>query len=66
MRGRRTHRAADCQHVVSVDALCRHRIGRRAIREVLAAAAGGPPDLGALMGVMQRHGLTPAAPVPAS
>jgi quercetin dioxygenase-like cupin family protein len=36
------------------------------IREVLTAAAGGPPDLGALMGVMQRHGLTPAAPVPAS
>ena len=27
---------------------------------VLAAAAGGPPDLGALAGVMRRHGLTPA------
>jgi quercetin dioxygenase-like cupin family protein len=36
------------------------------IRDVLAAAAGGPPDLGALMDVMRRHGLTPATPVPAS
>jgi quercetin dioxygenase-like cupin family protein len=36
------------------------------IRDVLAGAAGGPPDLGALIGVMQRHGLTPAAPVPTS
>jgi quercetin dioxygenase-like cupin family protein len=36
------------------------------IRDVLTAAAGGPPDLGALMGVMHRHGLTPAAPVAAS
>lgn len=35
------------------------------IRDVLGAAAGGPPDIGALLGVMQRHGLTPAAPVPA-
>jgi quercetin dioxygenase-like cupin family protein len=33
---------------------------------VHAAAAGGPPDLGALVEVMQRHGLTPAAPVAAS
>src|SRR3954451_14065036 len=33
------------------------------IRDVLMAAAGGPPDLGALMDVMQRHGLTPVAPV---
>jgi len=33
---------------------------------VLAAAAGGPPDLGALIDVMRRHGLTPAAPMPAS
>jgi quercetin dioxygenase-like cupin family protein len=36
------------------------------IRDDLGAAAGGPPDIGALLGVMQRHGLTPAAPVPAS
>jgi quercetin dioxygenase-like cupin family protein len=36
------------------------------IRDVLTATAGGPPDLGALMGVMQRHGLTPVAPVSAS
>ncbi len=35
------------------------------IRDVLVGAAGGPPDLGALIGVMQRHGLTPAAPLPA-
>ncbi len=34
------------------------------IRDVLVAAAGGPPDLAALIGVMQRHGLTPAAPAP--
>src|SRR3954451_17135977 len=32
---------------------------------VLAAAAAGPPDLAALVEVMQRHGLTPAAPVAA-
>ena len=31
------------------------------IREVLTAAAGGPPDVGALVDVMRRHGLTPAA-----
>ena len=36
------------------------------IRDVLGAAAGGPPDIGALLAVMQRHGLTPVAPVPAS
>jgi quercetin dioxygenase-like cupin family protein len=30
------------------------------LRDVVAA--GGPPDLAAIMGVMQRHGLTPAAP----
>ncbi len=36
------------------------------IRDVLAAAAGGPPDLAALISVMQRHGLTPAAPAPVS
>jgi quercetin dioxygenase-like cupin family protein len=30
------------------------------IRDVLTAAAGGPPDVGALLEVMRRHGLTPA------
>lgn len=30
------------------------------IREVLTAAAGGPPDAATLLGVMRRHGLTPA------
>jgi hypothetical protein len=35
------------------------------IRDVLVAAADGPPDLDALLDVMRRHGLTPAAPVPA-
>jgi quercetin dioxygenase-like cupin family protein len=34
--------------------------------EVLAASAGGPPDLAALAEVMRRHGLTPARPVPAA
>lgn len=34
----------------------------REIGEVLAAAAGGPPDLSAAMEVMRRHGLTPAPP----
>jgi quercetin dioxygenase-like cupin family protein len=29
-------------------------------------AAGGPPDLGALMDVMRRHGLTPAVPAAAT
>ena len=37
-----------------------------AIAGVLAAAAGGPPDVGALVEVMRRHGLSPAAPVAAS
>ncbi len=32
------------------------------IADVLAAAPDGPPDLGALFGVMARHGLTPAVP----
>ena len=32
------------------------------VGEVLAASAGGPPDLAALAGVMRRHGLTPAPP----
>lgn len=35
-----------------------HEVG-----EVLAAAAGGPPDLAAIGEVMRRHGLTPAQPV---
>lgn len=34
----------------------------RDIGEVLAAAAGGPPDRGAMAEVMRRHGLTPVAP----
>ena len=37
-----------------------HEVG-----EVLAASAGGPPDLSALMEVMRRHGLTPAPPTAA-
>lgn len=31
------------------------------IRDVLTAAAGGPPDVQALVDVMRRHGLTPVA-----
>ena len=34
----------------------------REIDEVLAASAGGPPDVAALGEVMRRHGLTPAPP----
>jgi quercetin dioxygenase-like cupin family protein len=34
----------------------------REIGEVLAASAGGAPDLAALGEVMRRHGLTPAPP----
>jgi len=34
----------------------------REIAEVLAASAGGPPDVSALGEVMRRHGLTPAPP----
>ena len=34
----------------------------REIGEVLAASAGGPPDLAAATEVMRRHGLTPAQP----
>jgi quercetin dioxygenase-like cupin family protein len=34
----------------------------REIGEVLAASAGGPPDLAAAVEVMRRHGLTPAPP----
>ncbi|MDX6554276.1 MAG: hypothetical protein QOD86_471 [Miltoncostaeaceae bacterium] len=32
------------------------------LAEVLAASAGGPPDLAAILAVMRRHGLTPAPP----
>jgi quercetin dioxygenase-like cupin family protein len=35
----------------------------RDIAQVLAEAAGGPPDLAALAEVMHRHGLTPAQAV---
>src|SRR5215207_9708940 len=35
----------------------------RDVAQVLAAAAGGPPDLAALAEAMRRHGLTPAQPV---
>ena len=34
----------------------------RDIDRVLAAAAGGPPDVAAVAEVMRRHGLTPARP----
>jgi quercetin dioxygenase-like cupin family protein len=33
----------------------------REVGEILAAAAGGPPDLLALGAVMRKHGLTPAS-----
>ena len=33
----------------------------REVKEVVDAAAGGPPDLAAIGEVMRRHGLTPAA-----
>jgi quercetin dioxygenase-like cupin family protein len=36
------------------------------IAAVLAAAAGGPPDMAAFLDVMRRHGLTPALPAPAA
>jgi quercetin dioxygenase-like cupin family protein len=32
----------------------------REVAAILDAAAGGPPDLAAIAGVMRRHGLTPA------
>jgi len=32
----------------------------REVADVLAASAGGPPDLAAIANVMRRHGLTPA------
>jgi quercetin dioxygenase-like cupin family protein len=38
-----------------------HEVG-----EVLAASAGGPPDLAALSEVMRRHGLTPVPPAEAT
>ena len=38
----------------------------REIGEVLAAAAGGPPDMAAVGAVMRRHGLTPVASTTAS
>lgn len=34
----------------------------REIHDVLAATAGGPPDLARVADVMRRHGLTPAPP----
>jgi quercetin dioxygenase-like cupin family protein len=34
----------------------------REVGAILAAAAGGPPDLAALAEVMGRHGLTPVSP----
>jgi quercetin dioxygenase-like cupin family protein len=34
----------------------------REIADVLAASAGGPPNVPALLEVMRRHGLTPAPP----
>ena len=34
----------------------------REVAEVAKAAAGGPPDRAAMMAIMRRHGLTPAAP----
>jgi quercetin dioxygenase-like cupin family protein len=34
----------------------------REIHDVLASAAGGPPDPAKIAAVMRRHGLTPAAP----
>jgi quercetin dioxygenase-like cupin family protein len=37
----------------------------REMGEVIAAAAGGPPDMAAIAAVMRRHGLTPAQPVAA-
>lgn len=34
----------------------------REMSDVLAASAGGPPDIAALVEVMRRHGLTPIPP----
>ncbi len=38
----------------------------REVGEVLAASAGGPPDIPALAEVMRRHGLTPIPPAEAA
>ena len=37
----------------------------REAREVVQAAAGGPPDVGRMVEVFRRHGMTIAAPAPA-
>jgi quercetin dioxygenase-like cupin family protein len=34
----------------------------REVRDVMKAAAGGPPDRGKIAEIMRRHGLTPAPP----
>jgi quercetin dioxygenase-like cupin family protein len=34
----------------------------RELAEIVAATAGGPPDLAAIAAVMRRHGLTPVPP----
>ena len=34
----------------------------REVAEIVAATAGGPPDLAAIAAVMRRHGLTPVPP----
>ena len=34
----------------------------REVAEIVAATAGGPPDLAAVAAVMRRHGLTPVPP----
>lgn len=36
----------------------------REVRDVMIAAAGGPPDKAKMMEIMLRHGLTPAPPAP--
>jgi hypothetical protein len=36
----------------------------REAAEVIAAAAGGPPDRAKMMEVFRRHGMTLAAPLP--
>ena len=36
----------------------------REVAEVMAAAAGGPPDKVKMLEIMRRHGLTPALPPP--
>jgi len=34
----------------------------REMRDVVKAAAGGPPDRARIVDIMRRHGLTPAPP----